>query len=179
MSTHCRATARSGAPCKRFAIAGGTVCPSHGGSAPQVKAAARKREIVAQAQAVVAQYQHEPIESPDLELLAVAAEFIALKDELGRRSAELTSITSFDRHQAEQISAILASYQQALVQVADVLVKINRLGLEDRRVVVQEADAQKIGRAVRNAVYSHEVGLTWEQGQILLALIQEEFRKLR
>lgn len=41
-----RCTARSsqtGEPCKRYAIAGGTVCPSHGGSAPAVKEAARRR----------------------------------------------------------------------------------------------------------------------------------------
>ena len=30
-------------PCRRWAIRGGTVCPKHGGSAPQVKAAARRR----------------------------------------------------------------------------------------------------------------------------------------
>lgn len=30
-------------PCKRWAIAGGTVCPSHGGRAPQVKAKAAER----------------------------------------------------------------------------------------------------------------------------------------
>jgi hypothetical protein len=41
-----RCTARSsqtGEPCKRFAIVGGTVCSSHGGSAPAVKDAARRR----------------------------------------------------------------------------------------------------------------------------------------
>lgn len=30
-------------PCKKWAIRGGTVCPTHGGSAPQVKKAAQKR----------------------------------------------------------------------------------------------------------------------------------------
>ena len=41
-----RCTARSkrtGEPCKRFAIAGGNVCPMHGGAAPQTKAAAQER----------------------------------------------------------------------------------------------------------------------------------------
>jgi hypothetical protein len=36
-------SARTGKPCKRYAIAGGTVCPTHGGSAPQVKEAAMRR----------------------------------------------------------------------------------------------------------------------------------------
>jgi hypothetical protein len=36
-------SARTGAPCKKWAIKGGTVCGTHGGSAPQVKAAAEQR----------------------------------------------------------------------------------------------------------------------------------------
>lgn len=36
-------SSRTGKPCKRAAIPGGTVCPTHGGSAPQVKAAAKLR----------------------------------------------------------------------------------------------------------------------------------------
>lgn len=40
----CTATAKaSGNQCQRLAIIGGTVCHVHGGSAPQVKAAARRR----------------------------------------------------------------------------------------------------------------------------------------
>lgn len=36
-------SSRTGAPCKKFAIVGGTVCDTHGGRAPQVREAARKR----------------------------------------------------------------------------------------------------------------------------------------
>lgn len=40
----CKArSARTGRPCSKGAIAGGAVCTTHGGSAPQVKAAARER----------------------------------------------------------------------------------------------------------------------------------------
>lgn len=39
----CSAKRSNGEPCARYAISGGTVCPTHGGSAPQVKAAARAR----------------------------------------------------------------------------------------------------------------------------------------
>lgn len=46
MNSGRRCTARSsrtGARCKRWAIAGGNVCPSHGGSAPQVRQSAYRR----------------------------------------------------------------------------------------------------------------------------------------
>jgi hypothetical protein len=41
-------SSRTGKPCNRYAIAGGTVCIMHGGAAPQVKkaAAARLRAMV-------------------------------------------------------------------------------------------------------------------------------------
>jgi hypothetical protein len=40
----CKARSKqSGQRCRRDAIAGGTVCPTHGGSAPQVRASARLR----------------------------------------------------------------------------------------------------------------------------------------
>lgn len=43
-SVRCSARSkRTGKPCTRWAILGGTVCPMHGGSAPQVKAAAAER----------------------------------------------------------------------------------------------------------------------------------------
>lgn len=39
----CRAHRRDGALCSRYSIRGGFCCPSHGGSAPQVKRKARER----------------------------------------------------------------------------------------------------------------------------------------
>lgn len=44
----CKAkSARTGKPCKAHAITGGTVCRTHGGSAPQVRDAARLRLALA------------------------------------------------------------------------------------------------------------------------------------
>jgi len=41
----CEAHRRDGQPCGAHAIPGGTVCEAHGGGAPQVKIAARHREL--------------------------------------------------------------------------------------------------------------------------------------
>jgi hypothetical protein len=54
-SRRCTAhSSRSGEPCKRWAILGGTVCATHGGRAPAVKAAAIERLKALQDPAIVA-----------------------------------------------------------------------------------------------------------------------------
>lgn len=41
--TRCIADNKNGGKCKRWAIRGGSVCPAHGGAAPQVREAASRR----------------------------------------------------------------------------------------------------------------------------------------
>jgi hypothetical protein len=53
----CHARKKSGEPCRAFAIVGGLVCRAHGGAAPQVREAARKRLILTRALAGLARYQ--------------------------------------------------------------------------------------------------------------------------
>jgi hypothetical protein len=45
----CHAHRKNGEPCKAYAIIGGRVCRAHGGAAPQVRAAARERLLMARA----------------------------------------------------------------------------------------------------------------------------------
>lgn len=51
---YCSARKTSGDPCRRRPINGGTVCASHGGRAPQVKAAAQRRILAAADRAAAA-----------------------------------------------------------------------------------------------------------------------------
>ncbi len=44
---YCSARRSNGDPCKRRPIKGGTVCPTHGGSAPQTRDAAARRILAA------------------------------------------------------------------------------------------------------------------------------------
>ena len=148
----CHATNRAGNPCGRYAISGGTTCPTHGGSAPQVRLAAQRRLATQEATAIVAAYPHEPIDDPGTALLTVAAEYVALKDELGRRAAELESLAVKDRHGAEQVAAVLTGYMHALDSVSDVLVKINRLGLENRRVMIAESDYRALVAGLKSGL---------------------------
>jgi hypothetical protein len=175
----CKAIKASGEQCKNSAIRGGVVCAqAHGGSAPQVRLAAKRRIVTQEATALVASYPVEPIDDPAMALLTVAAEYVALKDELGRRAAELESLAVHDRHGAEQVASVLQAYMHALDSVTDCLVKINRLGLENRRVQIAEADLRRVAAAVREAVHSHEMHLTFEQGELLCRLIGQKIKEL-
>lgn len=51
-AVRCQAHTSAGKPCKRWAIVGGFVCPTHGGSAPQVRAAANRRLLALAPRAV-------------------------------------------------------------------------------------------------------------------------------
>ena len=55
-------SSRTGRPCQKWAILGGTVCPTHGGSAPQVKEAAarRIRELIPTALDTLAEVMTDP-----------------------------------------------------------------------------------------------------------------------
>jgi hypothetical protein len=58
LSQKCHAhSSRTGAPCRRPAIQGGTVCTSHGGAIPNVRAAAERRiqQLILPALATIAQ----------------------------------------------------------------------------------------------------------------------------
>jgi hypothetical protein len=72
----CTAHRRDGERCTRWAILDGTVCPSHGGGAPAVKAAASRRAVEAQAEAALRRVLHDtealPVEDAAMALARIA-----------------------------------------------------------------------------------------------------------
>lgn len=68
----CSARKKDGTPCGRWAIRGATVCPKHGGSAPQVVAAAKKR-LQAMADAAAGRLGHFAFDDGVAENTALAA----------------------------------------------------------------------------------------------------------
>jgi hypothetical protein len=67
-------SARTGEPCKKWAIAGGTVCPTHGGRAPQVKQSAKERlaELIEPALKGL----HRALKSNDLPTIVRASQIV-------------------------------------------------------------------------------------------------------
>ncbi len=103
---------------------------------------------------------------------------MSLKDALARNVAALTEVTVTDRTGAENVAAVLAAYERALERVAKVLVSMNRLNIQARRVQVEAVQAEILAEALRRAVYSAAAQLTYDQATTVLSLAAVEFAAL-
>ena len=141
----CKAHTTAGNPCRRAPILGGEVCPSHGGRAPQVKAAAERRHaaqaLEADARAVLAFEAVEPITDPVLELAELAAEVRATVRALGQRVNALQDPRYVSPLGTEQTRAELTLLGQYQDRLARMLTALGQFDLDDRRVRITEAQA--------------------------------------
>lgn len=141
----CKAHTTAGNPCRRAPILGGEVCPSHGGRAPQVKAAAERRHaaqaLEADARAVLAFEAVEPITDPVLELAELAAEVRATVRALGQRVNALQDPRYISAMGTEQTRAELTLLGQYQDRLARMLTALGQFDLDDRRVRITEAQA--------------------------------------
>lgn len=150
-TTPCAALTTSGRPCRAWAIKGGTVCVKHGGTAPQVRAAARRR---LEREAIVA----------DLPRLLVAVEEglagsapVETLDDARRRAAAVVAVLSemldgsalvVETEVGQRPSVALDLYRQWL----DISSRISKMaadaGVDERLVRLQEADMALLARVV-------------------------------
>ncbi|QZY83673.1 hypothetical protein K7G68_08915 [Micrococcus luteus] len=141
----CKAHTTAGNPCRRAPILGGEVCPSHGGRAPQVKAAAERRHaaqaLEADARAVLAFEAVEPIADPVLALAELAAEVRATLRALGQRVNALQDPRYVSPLGTEQTRAELTLLGQYQDRLARMLTALGQFDLDDRRVRITEAQA--------------------------------------
>jgi len=111
----------------------------HGGSAPQVKAAAKRRvemrKADEEARKALRNLDIDPIDDPVQELLNLAAETVAVKDFLAGRHAQVSV-----EHEADLVRA----YGHALERASKLLVEINRLGLVERQTRLMERQAEVV-----------------------------------
>ncbi len=171
---HCVATVRStGLACKLNPGPWRTVCHKHGGSAPQIQAKAKIREIEAGARVALSKLDVEPLTNPLQALLDLGAEMVAFKDMLGTQLEQLNAadLTHFDRQGQQYVAAIANSFSQALKDAGQLLVAINKLGILERRQRLEEAEIDRITRAIFAGVRSLEAGLDDDQAErVMLAI---------
>lgn len=185
----CKATARSGNRCKRRPIPGGTVCAMHGGKAPQVATAARRRLEERQAILAVETLGLPREVDPHTALLeelhrtAGAVQWLGAvvadldRDELvwGRTresSGVETGTTTWDA----KPNAWVELWHRERKHLLEVSRTCIAAGIEERRVRIAEAAGQQLASVIRSVL--DRLDLTDEQRSTALVVVPEEFRRL-
>jgi hypothetical protein len=158
----CRATSsRTGLPCNNAAILGGTVCRVHGGSAPQVRAAARRTLAEQHARAAtIAELGVVPVGDPVEAFAELVAEVWAMKGHFANKVAELEKSDDLryeSSYRTEQIRTELAVYERLIKRAGELLGLWISLGIDARRVELSAAQGDLINTfmlAVLDDVFS-------------------------
>lgn len=151
----------TGEPCKRTAGPAGSPCRYHGGAAPQVKAAAARRELDADVRRVLADMDVSVIADPLTELGKLAGQVVAYKDALARLVNDLTAIRYEDAKGGEQLRAEVAVFNLALAECRQVLVSVARLNIDERLARISERQTETLQEAVAAGLVA--AGVTGEQ----------------
>lgn len=184
---------KSGSPtqrCRKRPINGGRVCRNHGGSAPQVKAAAAAR--VEQRRAVLAaetfglprEVDPHTALLEELHRTAGAVEWLGaivadLKQNVVTWGVTRRKTGGEDRgvtHEA-RLNAWAAEWRNErkhLLEVAKVCVAV---GIEERRVRLAEDAGRQLAAVIRAVL--DRLDLTDEQQRLAVVVVPEEFRRLR
>lgn len=139
----------TGPQCARWAIAGGTVCPSHGGSTRRVKAAAAGRLVEQEALAAFGRLADVSIAVTDplTALSQLAGHVKAWMEYVAGRIADLTSL-SHDGFAGEQVAAEVELFERALDRCGTVFSSAARLRIDERLVAITEKQAEIVLGAI-------------------------------
>lgn len=184
----CTASRSNGQPCNKPPVRGAMVCATHGGSAPQVKAAAAARVAEAEVRRGLARLDVAPVDDPFTELSKLAGQVVAWKDALAGKVNRLTGggcdrcggdDVDRIRYEAtgagtEQLRAEVALFERALDRCASVLGLIAKLNIDERMARISERQADAVVRAVDAAIAA--AGIT---GPAAVAARQVAARELR
>lgn len=167
----CSGHTRSGKPCGKYAIDGGTVCPTHGGRAPQV--AARAGILAAVSAWTDGKHVADPSEVL-LQLMTVAYEraeqHAAALDEILKTEGWSTAFvgdayTESGLKTGEYARQLAQWESRERVHAADLSVKAIAGKLEARRVRATEAQVAIVLEAMR--VSLTELGLEERVGEVI------------
>jgi len=145
----------------------------HGALTPANLAAARRREAEEKALRAVRAGGVSPVGDPIEALQELAAEAVALKDHFAARLKALEQLR-YQSGAGEQLRAEVGLYERALDRAQKFLADLARLGLDERRVRVTEAQAAVLlGVIVRGLAAA---GLAEEQQLAARSAIGAELR---
>lgn len=158
---HARCTARarrSGQRCRRAAIAGGRVCPTHGGQAPAVKARAAERRALAQALSLLGvEAESDPRKVLLAAVKCTAALMDAYRDALAADDADVGDLSQ-------------------LTSAAIVAARVSKLALDARVEELLAAQHVRMGEMVGGIITNvvRGLGLDAETSARAFSLVKAE-----
>lgn len=199
----CSARRSDGEPCAKWAIRGGSVCNTHGGSAPAVRAKAAERLEQQRQRAAAARLGCPSEVDPADALLALIYEAAGNVEFYRSLVAELPTHPAADSpvpdgeggvtwqrgepgiygrtyHQSgiptgeAKPHVLVTLYDAERDRLAQLTATALKLGLDERRVRLAEADARRLFTAVSAAL--HRAALTGEQQEAFRAALAAELR---
>lgn len=160
----CSGKRRDGNPCGSYAITGGTVCSSHGGQLPRVKAKAAANAAEQRAMTQIAKLDLQPVGDPLQQLAILAAQMLAWRDSMAEQVNALTSLryeSHGDAGSSEQLRSEVVLWERALDRCERVLTAMARLNIDERMAKISERQAERIEQALRLAL--NDLGLGADQ----------------
>jgi hypothetical protein len=149
----CAATAtRTGERCLRWAIAGGTVCPTHGGSIARVKASAARR--VAEGEVLAVYERYSPNGDGPVDMYAALERLVARMTGFAEfASARIEALTAEQwRTFSTRTAAEVGMFQQACRDAGRLLTDVAKLGLIERAAAAQARITEEQGARLHGAI---------------------------
>lgn len=181
----CSARSKStGERCRRAPIRGATVCYVHGGMAPQVRDAARRRleaqEVEREIRNAIAYEAHEGVADPLEVLSQLAAQALATERALAARVNDLAADDRL-RYKApgsgtEQLRAEVSLWERWHQQAAKLVELLARHDFVERQSRISEIQGRMVVQALR-AIFDR-LDLTPAQQELLPTVVPEELRKI-
>jgi hypothetical protein len=188
-------SSQSGERCRNRPIRGGLVCSTHGGSAPQVRAAAAVRVVQAEVAREIGRQGWEPVTDPVGAYADNAGEVLAFKDRLRERVETLDDwtlrIAAFGASSeegeggqlmamGEQVRAYVAAYERSLDRAERTLARMISLGFDAAALELRANEInRRAGKTFEDVVWRilGDLGLTSEQQAAAPAVVRERFRE--
>lgn len=156
--------------CTKWALKGGTVCRSHGGAAPQVRAAAQRNLQAQAAQAAVVTFglpvDIAPEEALYQELHRTAGAVAYIQGLV--QSLDAPGLGQATRHSGRVPSIWVDLYQRERKHLADVAATCIRVGLEERRVRIIEEQGAAVAELLRKVLTDLGVDPASEQARTVV-----------
>lgn len=148
-------------------------CRRHGGSTPSHLAAGQRRLAEAKAAKTIMGLELEPVTDPIAALQTLAGETLALKAVLLQRVADLSELR-YEGRAGEAVRGELQAYEHAAERAGRLLNDLARLGLDSRRVQLEETQVAILVAVVSRALAAS--GLSEEQTITVRSAIATELR---